>query len=118
MRKKRRQIRADLLDNALDNIKLVTTNNDLLALVQSAKGVQFGLDSRTENISSDACRVDTDGAIVHGGNMTLDVNTSLIGGGLVTANSNTRRDEVTRVGISLEADEIRGEHSIENFLST
>ena len=63
-------------------------------------------------------RVDTDGTIVQGGDMTLNVSTPLIGGCLVTANSSTGKDEVTRVGISLEADEIRGEHSIENFLST
>lgn len=110
--------RADLLNDALHNVELVTTDDDFLTLIQSVEGVQFGLDSRTENISSDARGVDTDGAVVYSSNMTFDVNASLVGGGLVSANSNARRDEVTRVGIGLEADEIRAEHSLENFPST
>ena len=82
------------------------------------EGIQFGLDSRTENISRNACGIYTDGAVIHGGDMALDVNSSLVGGGLVTANSNAGGDEVARVGIGLEADEIRAEHSIENLPST
>ena len=93
----RRRYRADLLNNALDDVELVTTDDDLLALIQSVEGIEFGLDSRAENVSSDACRVNTDGTVVYGGDMTLDVNTFLVGGGLVTANSNAGRDEVTLV---------------------
>ena len=64
-------------------------------------------------------RVDTDGTIVQGGDMTLNVSTPLIGGCLVTANSSTGKDvEVTRVGIGLEVDEIRDKLSIESFPST
>jgi hypothetical protein len=108
----------DLLNNTLDNVELVTADDDFLALVQSVEGVQFWLDPGTENVSRDAGRVDTDGAVVHGSDVTLDVDTSLVGGGLVTTDSNTGRDEVTLVGIGLEADEIRAEHSIENLPST
>ena len=82
------------------------------------EGVQFWLDTRTENVSRDAGRVDTDGAVVHGGDVTLDVDTPLVGCGLVTADSDAGRDEVARVGVGLEANEIRGEHSVENLPST
>lgn len=81
------------------------------------KGIEFGLDSRTKNVSRDTCRIDTDGAVVYGSDVTLDINALLVGGDLVAANSNARRDEVTLVGIGLEADEIRAEHSVENFPS-
>jgi hypothetical protein len=105
------------LNNTLDNVELVTADDDFLSLVQSVEGIEFGLDSRTENVSGDACRIDTDGTVVYGGDVTLDVDTFLIGGGLVTANSNGGRDEVTLIGIRLETDEIRAEHSFENLPS-
>lgn len=85
------------MNDTLDNVQLVTADNDFLALVQSVEGIEFGLDSRTENVSSDACRVDTDGTVVYGGDMTLDVDAFLVGGGLVAANSDGGRDEVTLV---------------------
>jgi hypothetical protein len=59
------------------------------------EGIQFGLDSRTENVSRNACGINTDGAVIHGGDVAFDVNSSLVGGGLVTANSNAGGDEVT-----------------------
>jgi hypothetical protein len=59
------------------------------------ESIQFGLDSRTENVSRNACRIDTDGAVIYGGDVALDVNSSLVGGGLVTANPNAGGDEVT-----------------------
>lgn len=107
----------DFLNNTLDNIELVTTDDDFLALIQSVKGIQLGLNSGEENISRNACRVDTDGTVVHGSDVTFDVNTSLIGGGFIAANSNAGRDEVTRVGIGLETDKVRAEHSFENLHS-
>ena len=82
------------------------------------EGIKFGLDSRTENVSSDARRVDTDGTVVYGGNMTLDVDAFLVCGGLVAANSNGGRDEVALIRISLETDEIRAKHPFENLPST
>jgi hypothetical protein len=82
------------------------------------EGIEFWLDARTENVSRDTGGVNTDGAVIDGSYVTLNVDTFLIGGGLVTTDSNAGRDEVTLVGISLEADEVSAEHSIEDFLST
>lgn len=82
------------------------------------EGVEFGFDPRTENVSGDTGRVDTDGTVIDGSYVTLDIDTFLVGRGLVTADSNTGRDEVTLVGVSLEADDVGTEHAIENFLST
>lgn len=95
------------MNDALDNVKLVTTDDDFLALIQSVEGIEFGLDSRKENVLRDARGVDTDGAVVYGSDVTLDVDTFLVGGDLITANSNAGRDEVALIRICLEADEIR-----------
>lgn len=108
----------DLLDNTLDDVKLVAADNDFLALVESVEGVEFGLDPRTENVSRNTSRVDTDGTVTDGSDVTLDVDTFLIGGGLVTTDANAGRDKVALVGICLEADDISAEHPIEYFLST
>ena len=109
--------RANLLDDALNNVELVTADDNFLTLVQSVEGIEFGLDPWTKNVSSDTRGVDTDGAVVHGSNVTLDINTLLIGAGFVTTDANAGRDEVTLVGVGLEADEIRAEHPFENLLS-
>ena len=114
---KTERYRTDLLNDALDNVELVTADDDFLTLIQSMESIEFGLDSGTENVSRDACRVDTDGAVVHGSNVTLDIDAFLVGGGLVTANTDAGRDEVTLVGIGLEADEVRAEHPVENLPS-
>ena len=108
----------DLLNDTLDNVELVTTDDDFLALIESVEGVQFWLNTRAENVSRDARRVNTDRAVVHGSDVTLDVNTPLVGGGLVATDSDAGRDEVARVGVGLKANEVRGEHSVENLLST
>jgi len=82
------------------------------------EGVEFGLDSWTDNITGNAGRVDTDGAVIHSSDMTFDVDTFLVGAGLVAADSNAGGDEVALVGISLEANEIGAEHPLEDLLST
>lgn len=118
MREADKGIPTDLLDNALDDIKLVAANDDLLSLIQSVEGIKFWLDPRTENVSRNASGVDSDGTVVYGSDVTLNINTILAGGGLVATDSNAGRDEVALVGVGLEADEIRAEHSIENLPST
>lgn len=117
MREADKGIPTDLLDNALDDIKLVAANDDLLSLIQSVEGIKFWLDPRTENVSRNASGVDSDGTVVYGSDVTLNINTILAGGGLVATDSNAGRDEVALVGVGLEADEIRAEHSIENLPS-
>lgn len=112
------ECQADLLDDTFDDVKFVTADDDFLALIQSMEGVEFWLDPRTENVSRNTGRVDTNGAVIHGSYVTLDVDTFLVRSGLVTADSNTRRDEVALVGICLEADEVSAKHSIENLPST
>lgn len=109
---------AHLLDNTLDNVKLITTDNYFLALIESVEGIEFGLDARKENVARNTGRIDTDGAIIDGSDVTFDIDTFLIRGGFVTTDSNTGRDEVTLVGIGLKTDDISAQHAIENFLST
>ena len=40
----------ELLDDTLDDIELIPTDDDLLAFIQCAKGLQFGLDARSETL--------------------------------------------------------------------
>lgn len=40
----------ELLDDALDDIELIPTDDDLLAFVQCTKGLQFGLNARSETL--------------------------------------------------------------------
>ena len=109
---------ADFLDDALDNVELVTTDDDFLTLIQGAEGIECGLDSRTKDVSRNAGGVDSDGAIVNGSYVTFDIDTFLVCRGLIAADTDARRDEVTLVGIGLEADEVRAEHTVEDLLST
>lgn len=43
--------RPNLLKHTLDNIELVPADNNLLALVKSAKGLKLGLDARAKAIN-------------------------------------------------------------------
>lgn len=106
------------MDDTFDDVKLVTADDYFLAFIQSVEGVEFGLDPRTDDVSGNTGRVDTDGAVIYGSDVTLDIDAFLVGAGLVTTDSDTGRDEMTLVGIGLEADKIRAEHAIQNFLST
>ena len=40
----------ELLDDTLDDVKLIPTDDDLLAFVQRAKGLDFGLDTRPKTL--------------------------------------------------------------------
>ena len=42
-------VKTRFLQNALDDIQLVTPNNHLLTLVQRAQGLEFGLNPRTQS---------------------------------------------------------------------
>lgn len=79
------------------------------------EGIEFGFDFRAEDVSGDAGGVNADGTVVDSSDVALDVDPLLVRGGLVTANSDGRRDEVTLVGIGLEADEVGAEHPFENL---
>jgi hypothetical protein len=109
---------ANFLDDTLDNVELVTADNNFLALIQSVEGVEFWLDPGKENVTSDTGGVDTDGTVAHSGDVTFDVNTFLVSGSLITTDTDAGRDEVALVRICLEADEIGAKHSVEDLLST
>ena len=40
----------ELLNDTLDNVELIPTDDDLLALIQSTQGLEFGLNARPETL--------------------------------------------------------------------
>lgn len=123
-----------LLHDTLHDVQFVTTDDDLLALIQRTEGFQLGLDARpqpddTDHQSVDPHRehmysrilrnafcVDAHGAVADGSNVSLHINAAPRGD-LVTAYTNARGREVARVGVCLEADEVRPEHAVQDLLA-
>ena len=70
---------------------------------------------RDVHITGNALSVDTNRGVLHSGNVALNVDTARRD--LVPADAYAGRDEVPRVRVRLEDDEIRAKHAIQNFLA-
>ena len=70
---------------------------------------------RDVHITGNALSVDTNRGVLHSGNVALNVNAAWRD--LVPADAYARRDEVPRVRVRLEADEVRAEHAVEDLLA-
>ena len=125
--------RTDLGEDALGRVKLVATDNDLLPVVEASKGFNLGSDTgahafvsgkleympasggdgrEDQPICLDVVKVDADGAVRDAGDGTLRVDSS--GPSFVTHDADARGEEVARVRVRLEADEVAAEHAVQD----
>lgn len=107
--------RLELVVHSFSHIELFSSHDNLLVFVDLSKSVNLGLDAWSISIMGDSLDIDSDRAVADSSDDAVDVDSTW--GGFETANSNTSGDEVARVRVGLERDDVGTEHSFENLPS-
>ena len=108
--------RLELVVDSLCDIELLSTDDNLLVLVQHLERLHLGEDTWRISVMRDTFDVDTNGTVADSGELALGLDTAI--GRFETAYTNTGRDKVSRVGVGLEHDNVGSEHSLEDFPSS
>ena len=111
--------RPQLLYDTLHDIKLISRDDDLLALVECSQSIDLRVDAWTSSIDRDTSSVDADGTVYDASDVPLVVDTKALTScsGLIPTHANTRAREMSRVAVRLEADQVCAEHAVEDLLA-
>lgn len=85
--------RLELVVDSLCDIKLLSTDDNLLILVQHLEGLHLGLDPWGISVMRDTFDIDTDGTVADGSELALGFDTAI--GRFETAYTDTGRDEMS-----------------------
>lgn len=130
--------RLQLLNDTLDDVELITADDDLLALVQRAESVHFRLDSRSlainekkpasesrvpgigfsySPINLDSPGVNANRAMHDLHNLSANIHSAPAHRALVATDSNAAAGKVAAIRVSLEANQVGAQHAVEDFLA-
>lgn len=87
------------MQDALYNIELVSSNNNLLALVQSPECLKLRLYTGPFNVPTNPLGVDADRAMHDSRDVTFDVDYARVC--LIATDTHACGSEMTRIGVSL-----------------